>query len=187
VGKTYPGIDGRNAEFIRAQRLFFVATAPADLDGHLNLSPKGLESFAILNENTVAYVDLVGSGVETVAHLRENGRIVFLFCAFEGPPRLLRLHGRGRAIEPGDPDWEALAGHFPRYAAARSIIRVEVDRVSDSCGFGVPEYTFVGDRRQLIDWAERKGAQGLLDYQRDHNAASIDGLPGLRGPGSEDG
>lgn len=187
MGRTYPGIDSRNANFIRAQHLFFVATAPAGPEGHLNLSPKGLESFVILNENTVAYMDLVGSGIETVAHLRENGRIVFLFCAFEGPPRLLRLHGKGEAIEPGDTDWEELAAHFPDYAAERSIIRVAVERVSDSCGYGVPEYTFVRDRRQLLDWADRKGPEGITAYQLENNSESIDGLPGLRGPKKNDG
>jgi hypothetical protein len=187
MGRTYPGIDSRNADFIRAQHVCFVATAPASLDGHLNLSPKGLESFAILNENTVAYLDLVGSGVETVAHLRENGRIVFLFCAFEGPPRLLRLHGTGEAIEPGDPDWDDLARHFPRYAAARSIIRVAVERVSDSCGHGVPEYEFRGDRRHMLEWADRKGPDGIEAYQRENNRASIDALPGLRRVESTDG
>jgi hypothetical protein len=123
----------------------------------------------------------VGSGVETVAHLRENGRIVFLFCAFEGPPRLLRLHGRGEAVEPGDPDWETLLGHFPSYEAPRSIIRVDVERVSDSCGYGVPLYDFRGDRPQMIDWAKRKGPQGIEDYKAENNRHSIDGLPGLRG------
>jgi hypothetical protein len=181
MGKTYPGIDDRNAAFIRAQRLFFVATAPLDGEGLLNLSPKGLESFAILNANTVAYLDLIGSGIETVAHLRQNGRIVFLFCAFEGPPRLLRLHGRGEVVEPGDPEWEALGRNFPRYDAARSIIRVAVQRVSDSCGYGVPLYEFRGDRSQLPEWAERKGPDGLAAYKAENNLTSIEGLPGLRG------
>jgi len=181
VGKTFPGIDARNAEFIRKQRVFFVASAPEDREGLVNLSPKGLETLVILNQNEVAYLDLVGSGVETVAHLRENGRIVFLFCAFEGPPRLLRLHGRGEAVEPGDPAWESLLAHFPSYEAARAIIRVDVHRVSDSCGYGIPLYDFRGDRPQLIDWAKRKGPQEIEDYKVENNRYSIDGLPGLRG------
>jgi hypothetical protein len=180
MGKTYPGIDERNAAFIRKQRIFFVASAPNSGEGRINLSPKGLETFAILNENAVAYMDLVGSGIETVAHLRENGRIVFLFCAFEGPPRLLRLHGRGEAIEPGDSSWESLVGHFPHYDSARTIVYVDVQRVSDSCGYGVPLYDFKGERDQLIQWAERRGPDGLVTYQRENNRESIDGLPGLR-------
>jgi hypothetical protein len=180
MGRTYPEIDERNAAFIREQRVFFVATAPASADGRLNLSPKGLDTLAILNKNTIAYLDLVGSGIETVAHLRENGRIVFLFCAFEGPPRLLRLHGRGEVIEPGDADWESLVGNFPRYDNARSIIRVAVERVSDSCGYGVPLFEYRGDRSQLIEWAERKGPEGVAAYRAENNRESIDGLPGLR-------
>jgi hypothetical protein len=182
MGRTYPDIDERNAAFIRQQRVFFVATAPRHPGGLLNLSPKGLDTFAISNENTVVYLDLIGSGIETVAHLRENGSIVLLFCAFEGPPRLLRLHGRGEVIEPGDADWEALLGHFPRYDNARSIIRVDVQRVSDSCGFGVPLYEFRGDRSQLHEWSERKGPAGRTAYQVENNRESVEGLPGLRGP-----
>jgi len=182
MGKTYPGIDARNAEFIRKQHVFFVATAPRSPDGHVNLSPKGLDSFAILNENTVAYVDLIGSGIETTAHLRDDGRIAILFCAFEGPPRLLRLHGRGEVVEPGDADWDSLVQSFPRYAAARGIVRVAVERVSDSCGYGVPLYRYEGDRSQLLDWADRKGPEGLATYKAENNRSSIDGLPGLRRP-----
>jgi hypothetical protein len=180
MGKTYPGIDARNAAFIRQQQIFFVATAPSSLDGHVNLSPKGLKSFAILNENTVAYLDLVGSGIETAAHLRENGRIALLFCAFEGPPRLLRLHGRGEVVEPGDEAWDLLRESFPPYDAARCIIRVAVARVSDSCGYGVPLYQYQGDRTQLLDWAERKRPEGIAAYKAENNRSSIDGLPGLR-------
>src|SRR5262245_63376087 len=115
MGKVYDAIDGPIADFIRAQRVFFVATAPLAAEGHVNLSPKGLDSFAILDPHTVAYIDLTGSGIETVAHLRENGRITICFCAFEGPPKILRLSGRGEAIEPGHPDFTALAARFPAY------------------------------------------------------------------------
>ena len=182
MGKTYTGIEGRNAEFIRAQRMFFVASAPADVDGLVNLSPKGLDSFAILNENTVAYLDLVGSGIETVGHLRENGRIVFLFCAFDGPPRLLRLHGRGEVIQPGDPDWEELLGHFPHYDSARSIIRVAVTRVADSCGYGVPLYDFRQHRDSLLNYFREQSADEIVAYRRKRNSVSLDGLPGLTFP-----
>jgi hypothetical protein len=180
MGKLFPEIDERNAEWIRSQRVFFVATAPLAGDGHVNLSPKGLESFAILGPREVAYVDLVGSGIETASHLRENGRIVFMFCAFEGPPRILRLHGRGEVVEPGDAAWEALASRLPSPPQARAIVRARVERIADSCGYGVPLYAFEGQRTQLAAWAERKGEAGLRAYVEEHGARSIDGLPGLR-------
>jgi hypothetical protein len=181
MGKVYDAIDAAIAEFIRAQHVFFVATAPLAADGHVNLSPKGLESFAILDPHTVAYLDLTGSGVETIAHLRENTRITICFCAFEGPPKILRLYGRGDAIFPDHPEFAALAARFPEYLGTRSVVRVAVDRIADSCGYGVPEYRFVGERRQLLLWADRKGRDGVRDYQEERNATSLDGLPGLRG------
>ena len=179
MGKLYAEIDARNAEFIRSQKLFFVATAPLSGEGLVNCSPKGLESFAVLDPKTVAYLDFVGSGIETVSHLRENGRIVFMFCAFEGPPRILRLHGSGESILPGDSDWDALAAHFPSYENARSIVRARIHRVADSCGYGVPQYRFEGERSQLGDWAAKKGGDGLARYKRENNLESLDGLPGL--------
>ena len=180
MGRTFAEIDERNAAFIRAQHVFFVATAPRADDGHLNLSPKGQDSFAILDPGTVAYLDLTGSGIETVAHLRENGRIVFMFCAFEGPPRILRLHGRGEVVEPGDPEWGELLERFPRQEGVRAIVRARVTRVADSCGYGVPLYRYQGERSQLREWTLRKGGDGLERYQAEHNRASLDGLPGLR-------
>lgn len=183
MGKVYDAIDAPIADFIRTQRVFFVATAPLAADGHINLSPKGLESFAILDPHTVAYLDLTGSGVETIAHLRENGRITICFCAFEGPPKILRLYGRGEAIEPGHGDFAALVARFPKYLGTRSVMRVAVDRIADSCGYGVPEYRYVCERAQLLLWAERKGRDGVRAYQQEHNVTSLDGLPGLRGPG----
>jgi len=180
MGKVFDGIDPKLAGWIAAQHLFFVATAPRE-DGHVNLSPKGLDAFAVLGPTSVAYLDLVGSGAETIAHLRENGRITFMFCAFEGLPRIVRLYGRGEVLEPGDDGFDALAARFPRYASARSIIRAELDRIADSCGYGVPLYQYKGDRSQLGEWAERKGAAGLRDYQLERNRESLDGLPALRG------
>lgn len=179
MGRVYEGIDARNAAFIRAQKVFFVATAPLSADGLVNCSPKGLSSLAVLDPGTVAYLDLVGSGIETVSHVRENGRIVFMFCAFEGPPRILRLHGRGDVVEPGDPDWDALATHFEPQRSARAIVRARIHRVADSCGYGVPRYDFAGERSQLFEWAERKGKDGIEAYKREHNRKSLDGLPGL--------
>jgi hypothetical protein len=182
MGKLYGEIDERNAEWIRRQRVFFVATAPLSGEGHVNLSPKGLESLAILGPREVAYVDFVGSGIETAAHLRENGRIVFMFCAFEGPPRTLRLHGRGEVVEPCDPAWEGLASRLPSHSQARAIVHARIVRIADSCGYGVPLYRYEGQRTQLATWAERKGPEGLCAYVAEHDR-SIDGLPGLRTPG----
>ena len=180
MGKVFPEIDDRNATFIRKQRLFFVASAPDGPDGFVNCSPKGLDSFAILDPLTVAYLDLTGSGAETSAHVRQNERITFLFCAFEGPPRLLRLYGNGDVVEPGDAEWDALYAKFEPREGARAIIRARLTRIADSCGYGVPEYAFEKDRRQLIDWADRKGPDGVLEYQRENNLESLDGLPALR-------
>jgi len=179
VGKTYPEIDPRIAEFLRTQHVFFVSTAPLSPEGHINLSPKGLESFVVLDPHTVAYLDLTGSGIETVAHLRENGRITLMFCAFEGPPKILRLHGRGEVIECDHSEWKELAARFPSHLGARAVIRVRVERIADSCGYAVPLMRYEGDRDQLRIWAERKGPEGLSEYRAAHNQTSIDGLPGL--------
>jgi hypothetical protein len=178
MGKTYDAIDTPLAEFIGAQHVFFVATAPPT-GGHVNLSPKGLDAFRILDDRTVAYLDLTGSGVETIAHLRDNGRITIMFCAFEGPPKIVRLYGRGEVLTPGHAEFASLAARFPTHAGTRSVIRVAVERIADSCGYGVPRYRYEGERQQLLDWAVRKGPDGLATYRHGNNARSIDGLPGL--------
>ncbi|HVL81372.1 MAG TPA: pyridoxamine 5'-phosphate oxidase family protein [Actinomycetota bacterium] len=179
MGKTYETLaDVRS--FIEAQHVFFVATAPLSGDGLVNLSPKGGDSFRILGDRTVGYLDLTGSGVETIAHLRENGRICIMFCSFAGPPKIVRLHGRGEACLVGTPGFEALSDAFPDHPGARSIVRVDVERISDSCGYAVPLYDYVGDRDVLDRWTERKGPEGLLAYRAERNAVSLDGLPGLR-------
>jgi|SRR5215469_4710139 len=180
MSKLYDGIDEVLARFIGAQRVFFVATAPLDPAGHVNLSPKGLESFKVIDPRTVAYLDLTGSGIETVAHLRENARVVIMFCAFEGPPKILRLHGRGEVIEPGDSRFPEFLKLFPKLPGTRSIVVVALERIADSCGYGVPIYRYEGERKQLIDWAQRKGTLGLAQYRSEINHSSIDGLPGLR-------
>ena len=178
MGKLFDGIDDKLAEWIGAQSLFFVATAPPD--GHLNLSPKGLDgTFRVLTPTQVAWLDLTGSGVETIAHLRADGRVVVMLCAFSGPPRIVRLHGHGRVVLPADRSFASLVDAFPPLPGVRSVIVVDLDRISDSCGFGVPRMTLVGDRDDLPRWAERKGSVGIADYQRTRNAESIDGLPGL--------
>ena len=180
MAKVYEGIEGRIRGFIEAQRIFFVATAPLGEEGHVNLSPKGLDSFRVLGPHEVAYLDYVGSGAETIAHLRENGRITIMFCAFEGPPNIVRLHGHGRVVEPGERGFKTLRRRFPAEPEARCVIRVSVERVSDSCGYGVPLYSSPEDRPQLGLWTERKGDRGLREYQIEHNGRSLDGLPALR-------
>lgn len=180
MGKIRENIDERLRLWIAAQRLFFVATAPAGREGHINCSPKGADSFRIIDENTAAYLDFTGSGAETIAHLRENGRIVVMFCAFEGPPQIARLHGRGEVVLPGEKTFEELKGLFPDKRGVRSIIRVHVRRVSTSCGFSVPLYDFKEDRRVLDEWVERKSDAEIIDYQRKNNAVSIDGIPALK-------
>lgn len=179
MGRTYDAIDDALASFLRGQHVFFVGTAPRGDQGHVNVSPKGLDSFTILDPRTVAYHELTGSGVETIAHLRENGRVTLMFCAFEGPPKIVRLYGRGRVVPSDDAGFAALAGRFPERPGARSVIVVALDRIADSCGYGVPRYRYAGERAHLLDWAERKGAGGVEAYRAEHNAASIDRLPGL--------
>lgn len=179
MGKVYDSIDERLADFLGRQKVFFVGTAPDDPAGHLNVSPKGLDTLRILGPKTVAYLDLTGSGIETVAHVRENGRITLMFCAFEGRPLIVRLYGRGRVVEPGDGEWGELIARFPDYPGARSIVVVDVERVADSCGFAVPLYEYRGERSKLIDYANNKGPEGLEEYRAAKNRRSLDGLEGL--------
>ena len=179
MGKAHERITDELAAWIGRQRLFFVATAPLAGEGHLNCSPKGGDSFRILDPATVAYQDLTGSGVETIAHLRENGRMVIMFCAFEGPPQIVRLHGTGEPVFPDDPDFSALAARFPSNIGTRAIIRLKIGRVSSSCGYAVPFFDYRGDRDTLDKWAEGKGPAKLEAYREEKNAQSIDGLPGL--------
>jgi hypothetical protein len=170
MGKQYDAIDGKLAAWIGRQRLFFVATAPRD-GGHVNVSPKGpIDSLRIVDERTIEYVDHVGSGAETAAHLRENGRICVMLCAFEGPPRIVRLHGRGEVHSVEDPG-----------DGVRATVRVHVDRIADSCGYGVPLMEYVGERPQRALWLDRKGPEGVREYVRERNAESIDGLPAFSG------
>ena len=178
MGRTLEEITPELAEFIAGQPMFFVATAPSD-GGHVNVSPKGLGNVAVLSPHEVAYLDLTGSGVETIAHLRQNARITLMFCAFDGKPNIVRVYGHGEAIPVHDPRAAPLLGHFPSLPGARSVIRVDVDRVSTSCGYGVPIVRFERERDTLITWAERKGPDGIAEYWETTNAASIDGLPGL--------
>jgi hypothetical protein len=180
MAKVLTEIDEQFRAFIEQQHLYFVATAPLGADGHINLSPKGYgDTFSVIDATTVAYLDLTGSGAESIAHLRENGRVVIMFCAFDGRPRIVRLHGHGRVITPSDGEWESLASRFPHRPGARAIVLVEVSRVSSSCGQAVPTYEFVADRDLLLQWADRKSSEDFDEYHRTRNAVSIDGLPAL--------
>jgi hypothetical protein len=181
MGKLHSEITRELRAFIDRQHVFFVATAPSGPAGHVNLSPKGLDTLRVLGPHEIAYLDSVGSGAETIAHLRDNGRITLMFCAFDGAPNILRLYGTGEAIEPQDDVFTLLQPAFGDPApGTRAIIRIRVHRIADTCGFGVPLLEFRAHRPQLSAWASRKGPEGLRDYQRQHNAASIDGLPALR-------
>ena len=179
MARVFEQIDDSLAEWIRKQHLFFVATAPLAGDGHVNCSPKGLDAFAVLGPTTVAYLDLTGSGAETIAHVRENGRIVIMFCAFDGAPRIVRLHGTGTIVEPHMPEFAALQSVLPTLPGARSIVKIDVSRVADSCGFAVPLYDYVGERDTLIRWSENKGPEGIATYQHRKNVTSLDGLPAV--------
>jgi hypothetical protein len=182
MAKTYEVIDRGLAEWLEAQPVFFVSTAPLSADGLVNCSPKGnRDEFVVVDERTVAYLDQTGSGVETIAHLRENGRIVVMFCAFAGAPRIVRLHGRGRAVLRDEPSFPDLAHRFPggRGVGVRSIIVTDVSRIADSCGYGVPLMSFEGHRPTMDQWSNRKGPEGIRSYWVDKNAKSIDQLDGL--------
>ena len=182
MGTEFDGIDDSLATWIRQQHLFFVATAPLSEDGRVNVSPRGLDSLSVLDRHTVAWLDLTGSGAETIAHLRENGRICLMFCAFDSRPRIVRLHGRGRVVLPGEEIFERVESEHPGHVGARAVIVVDVERASDSCGWGVPRMDFIADRDIMRPWAEKKGPDGLDAYRAQKNARSLDGLPALLAP-----
>lgn len=182
MGKIYSAIDDSVRQFIEGQPMFFVGSAPLDPAGHVNVSPKGLDTFRILGPSTVAYLDLTGSGIETVSHLKENGRIVLMFCNFQGPPKILRLYGRGRVIETDNEEFPSLAAHFPAHEGTRGVILIEISRIADSCGFGVPLLKYEAQRTQLSAWSHKLGAEGLDAYRQEKNRRSIDGIPGLEKP-----
>ncbi|MGH3745503.1 MAG: pyridoxamine 5'-phosphate oxidase family protein [Mycobacteriales bacterium] len=182
MGKAYDEIDAQLAAWLEAQPVYFTATAPLAGDGLVNCSPKGgIGTFAVLGPRQVAYLDLTGSGIETVAHLQENGRIVLMFCAWEGRPRVVRLHGRGTALMHGEAEFDALRPRFPAHQGARAIVTVDLVRVGDSCGYAVPLMDLVAERDVLDLWTAKKGEEGLVDYWATKNATSLDGLPGLPG------
>jgi hypothetical protein len=192
MGREYEGIDDHWREWIARQPLFFVGTAPRADDGHVNVSPKGPGgTLRVLDERTVAYLDVTGSGAETIAHLRENGRIVVMMCAFEGPPKILRLHGRGEVVQAGDPRFDDLLERcdFDELGppeARRAVVLVDVTRIADSCGYGVPLMSYEGERPHHDAWAQKKlrtgGSDAISDYQRQKNSRSLDGLPAVDVP-----
>ncbi len=175
--KLHDKLDSELQQWIAQQPLFFVATAPLAANGHVNVSPRGYDSLRILDEHSIAWLDLTGSGNETAAHVQENGRMTVMFCAFQDPPRILRLYGQGEILFPDHQDWALLAPLFPNLPGARQIIRLHIDRIQTSCGYGVPLMTLDGERDRLLQWAERKGEAGLAEYRQRNNTSSIDNAP----------
>jgi hypothetical protein len=177
MGQRFDSITTDLQRFLESSPVFFVATAPAGTSGHVNLSPKGYDSFRVLNPQRVAYLDMTGSGNETAAHVTENGRLTLMFCAFSGRPQIVRLYCTGRVVVRGSSDWAQLLRLFPKHTGMRQIIVGELDYGQTSCGYAVPEMTLAGNRDQLIRWAEAKGEEGLIAYRQAHNRFSIDGVP----------
>lgn len=179
MSKEYTKIDERMQAWMERQQMFFVATAPLSPDGLVNCSPKGLDSLRILGPNQIAYLDLGGSGIETVAHLKENARIVIMMCAFDGPPKIFRFYGTGTAIEPQHPDFADMLGKFPEQPAVRNFIRIDIERIRDSCGFGVPLYEFQKHRESLTNHYEQRTKSEIEESRLQKNSVSLDGLEGL--------
>jgi len=179
MGRSYESITDKMTAFVERQHLFFVATAPSGDDGRVNLSPKGLDSFRVLGPHRVAYLDLTGSGAETIAHVRQNGRITFMFCAFEGKPDIVRFYGDAQVHRPEDETFEALRSLFGEHDAVRSVITADIDRTSSSCGFAVPLMDHAGDRHTLTKYFENKSDAEVEAYWEQKNQTSIDGLPAV--------
>ena len=176
MGKLHDSIKPAHKDFIEQQHIFFVSTAPLSADGRVNLSPKGLDCFRVLSDNRVGYMDLISSGNETSAHTLENGRITIMFCSFSSAPNILRLYGKGFTVLPGTKEWEEYAPHFKVYPSTRQLIIADIDLVQTSCGFGVPLFYYTGERDIHFEWAEKKGADGLIEYVQQNNLKSLDGL-----------
>lgn len=179
MGKEYQAIDAALQQWMARQQMFFVATAPLAEDGLINCSPKGLDGLRVTGPNELVYADLGGSGIETVAHIRENERMVIMMCAFEGPPKIFRFYGRGRVVLEADAEYADLAALFPQHDAPRNFIVMRVERIRDACGYGVPQYEYRGERDALATWRANKTPEALDEYRRQKNAHSLDGLPGL--------
>ncbi|KQM82670.1 pyridoxamine 5'-phosphate oxidase family protein [Agromyces sp. Leaf222] len=179
MGKRFDSIDEKLRSWIEAQPMWFVATAPLSAEGHVNLSPRGHDTFSVLDEHRVAWVDYTGSGVETISHIRENGRVCLMFNSFDSRPRIVRLHGTGSVALLGDPAFDEVVALHPEHQSTRAVIIVDVTRISDSCGWGVPVMEMTGERDLLRLQAEKKGVDGMAEYRVEKNSMSIDGLPGL--------
>jgi len=175
MGEKYTSIPDKQVEFIKQQKMYFVGTATAD--SRVNISPKGMDSFVVLNENRVLWLNVTGSGNESAAHVQKNDRMTIMFCSFEKVPLILRLYGKSRMILTSDDDWDEYYSHFKALPGARQIFDVSIDLVHTSCGYGVPLYDFVGERPTLNKWAEKKGEQGIKNYWQDKNSISLDGAP----------
>jgi hypothetical protein len=176
MGKLHDSIKPAHKEFIEKQHIFFVSTAPLSGDGRINLSPKGLDCFRVLNDHQVGYMDLISSGNETSAHTLENGRITILFCSYEEAPTILRLYGKGFTVLPNTREWDFYSPHFKIFPSTRQLIIANIDLVQTSCGFGVPLFNYAGERDIHFEWAEKKGADGLIEYVQQNNLKSLDGL-----------
>lgn len=178
MAKTYEVLDAKLTAFIQRQKIFFTGSAPLQADGHINLSPKGMDSFLVCDEANVAFMNFTGSGNETAAHLLENGRLVIMFCSFDKTPLILRLYGRGGVVYPDAPDWPQWQARFGGADPGhRQVITMQISKVITSCGFGVPYYDYVGERSTLLDWGQRKGVDGVRQYALEYNVTSLDGLP----------
>ncbi len=175
VAKFFDVLSPEHSAFIARQKVYFVATAAPE--GRINLSPKGLDSLRVLDERTVAYLDLTGSGAETAAHIRADPRMTLMFCSFSADALILRLYGRGESVRPDDARWAELAPRFPDLPGARQIVVLHVESLQTSCGAGLPLMGYAGERGVLTDWLRKKGPEGVADYRRQKNAVSIDGLP----------
>ena len=181
MGKVYDKIDDKIAAWVQKQKMFFVASAPLDQEGSINCSPKGGDTLRIINERCIAYLEYGGSGVETIAHIRDNGRMVIMLCAFEGPPKIFRFHGQGEVVSRNDDAFGSMMEHFEGIdlRGVRSIIKLNVERISDSCGYGVPTYTFEGERPSMQNYIDQTDDTKLRSGLREVNLESIDGLPGI--------
>lgn len=179
MGQEFQEIDDGIQRWIERQRVFFVSTAPLAGDGLINCSPKGLDALRVMGPKQIAYADIGGSGIETVAHLKENGRIVVMLCAFDGSPKIFRFYGRGRPVEQHDSEYDELVPKFPEMPTIRNFVVVDIDCIRDSCGYGVPLYEYQRERDSLKNWCDNKTGTELLEYRRERNAESLDGLPGL--------